>query len=303
MQRIGERGVAHAGAMLMDRPVGAARQGQGVPRLGYNAGCCPRSDRSAMSVPGEQQPIGNQRLAPVQTTRAVVAAMRRSPALPIPRVLQSPVIGLAGASAMQPQRKKRKAENTITAATDGGPVPKWLASIASSKKQHLLECPAFPKSSAAVAAAKLDSNVSTVARLQQQHPHENHATACLQGAHQPRQGDGTTVVGAVPAPKVELKQMSQTRFASLYDMLQSVQDNKQEEQWRNSAAEEEQWRSSGGAVLRRSSGAEEEQWRRGGAVEEQWRSRGGAVEEQWRSSAAEEEQWKECMASQPVGAA
>ncbi|KAL6746297.1 hypothetical protein V8C86DRAFT_2947824, partial [Haematococcus lacustris] len=30
--------------------------------------------------------------------------------------------------------------------------------------------------------------------------------------------DGTTVVGAVPAPKVELKQMSQTRFASLYDM-------------------------------------------------------------------------------------
>ncbi|GFH14669.1 hypothetical protein HaLaN_10770 [Haematococcus lacustris] len=36
-----------------------------------------------------------------------------------------------------------------------------------------------------------------------------------------------TVVGAVPAPKVELQQMSQTRFASLYDMLRSVQNNKQ----------------------------------------------------------------------------
>ncbi|KAL6756675.1 hypothetical protein V8C86DRAFT_2436095 [Haematococcus lacustris] len=135
-----------------------------------------------MSVAGEQQPIGNQRLAPVQTIRAVVAAMRRSPALPIPRVLQSPVIGLAGASALQPQRKKRKAENTTTAATQfavlrtaraagllangwrhngsRGPVPKWLASIARI-------------TSAVVAAAKLDSNVSTtVARLQQQHAAE-----------------------------------------------------------------------------------------------------------------------------------
>ncbi|KAJ9513223.1 hypothetical protein QJQ45_029475 [Haematococcus lacustris] len=91
-----------------------------------------------MSVAGEQQPIGNQRLAPVQTTRAVVAAMRRSPALPIPRVLQSPVIAAAAAAA---------------------------------------------------------------------------------------RADGTTVVGAVPAPKVELKQMSQTRFASLYDMLQSALGN------------------------------------------------------------------------------
>ncbi|KAJ9513396.1 hypothetical protein QJQ45_001428 [Haematococcus lacustris] len=371
-----------------------------------------------MSVAGEQQPIGNQRLAPVQTPRAVVAAMRRSPALPIPRVLQSPVIGLAGASALQPQRKKRKAENTTAAATDGGstdsprsrPVSQWVEAqweqragaqvackhcpdyVRSSKnvsrlKQHLLECPAFLKSSAARAAAKLDSNLSTaVARLQQQHvaeqeqqqevldiqtefneffmrflvdnnlplhlvenettkaffnkfiphlklpsryelsgsllialyitvmmdvkqrvaeapfvaltmdgwaksmgaahllgvcavlagrvsvfldvintaghkilllhafkehinqakevvqyfthlslPHEllRQQRAALAASHNlaaaaaAARADGTTVVGAVPAPKVELKQMSQTRFASLYDMLQSVQDNKQ----------------------------------------------------------------------------
>ncbi|GFH20114.1 hypothetical protein HaLaN_17188 [Haematococcus lacustris] len=52
------------------------------------------------------------------TARALVAAMRRSPALPLPRVLQSPLIGLAGASALQPQRKKRKAEIATTTATD-----------------------------------------------------------------------------------------------------------------------------------------------------------------------------------------
>ncbi|KAJ9523973.1 hypothetical protein QJQ45_022376 [Haematococcus lacustris] len=54
----------------------------------------------------------------------------------------SPVIGLAGASALQPQRKKRKAENATTARADGlsasgwrhngskGSVPKWHASTA-----------------------------------------------------------------------------------------------------------------------------------------------------------------------------
>ncbi|KAJ9513527.1 hypothetical protein QJQ45_006173 [Haematococcus lacustris] len=87
-----------------------------------------------MAATGEQQPPGNQRLAPVQTPRALVAALRRSPALPLPRVLQSPVIGLAGASALQPQRKKRKAGNATIGATDGGstdsprgrPVSQWV---------------------------------------------------------------------------------------------------------------------------------------------------------------------------------
>ncbi|KAL6750154.1 hypothetical protein V8C86DRAFT_889936 [Haematococcus lacustris] len=153
-----------------------------------------------MAATGEQQPPGNQRLAPVQTARALVAAMRKSPALPLPRVLQSPVIGLAGASALQPQRKKRKAENATTGATDGGstdsprgrPVSQWVeaqweqrvgAQVAckhcpgyvrsgknvSRLKQHLLQCPGFLSSSAAADAAKQDTDVSTaVARLQQQ---------------------------------------------------------------------------------------------------------------------------------------
>ncbi|KAJ9505584.1 hypothetical protein QJQ45_012003 [Haematococcus lacustris] len=136
-----------------------------------------------MSVAGEQQPIGNQRLAPVQTTRAVVAAMRRSPALPIPRVLQSPVIGLAGASALQPQRKKRKAENTTTAATDGGstdsprsrPVSQWVEAQWEQRAGAQVACKHCPDyhSSVALAAPKLDSNLSTaVARLQQQHAAE-----------------------------------------------------------------------------------------------------------------------------------
>ncbi|KAJ9508667.1 hypothetical protein QJQ45_027962 [Haematococcus lacustris] len=121
-----------------------------------------------MAATGEQQPPGNQRLAPVQTARALVAAMRKSPALPLPRVLQSPVIGLAGASALQPQRKKRKAENATTGATDGGstdsprgrPVSQWVEALPGLR---------FLSSSAAADAAKQDTDVSTaMARLQQQ---------------------------------------------------------------------------------------------------------------------------------------
>ncbi|KAJ9517964.1 hypothetical protein QJQ45_004370 [Haematococcus lacustris] len=311
-----------------------------------------------MAATGEQQPPGNQRLAPVQTARALVAATRKSPALPLPRVLQSPVIGLAGASALQPQRKKRKAENATTGATDGGstdsprgrPVSQWVeaqweqrvgAQVAckhcpgyvrsgknvSRLKQHLLQCPGFLSSSAAADAAKQDTDVSTaVARLQQQratqqeqqqqqqpevldiqvefnefflrflvdnnlpfhlvenpttkaffnrfiphlklpsryemmqlHAFKEHinqakevvqyfthmslshellrqqraalatsyhlaaATAGAGAGTAPVAGAARSAVGVanVPAPKVELQQMSQTRFASLYDMLQS----------------------------------------------------------------------------------
>ncbi|KAJ9514421.1 hypothetical protein QJQ45_012358 [Haematococcus lacustris] len=64
---------------------------------------CSWTDREALPAIGKEYQQGYKR-----TARALVAAVRRSPALPPLRVLQSPVIGLAGASALQPQRKKRK---------------------------------------------------------------------------------------------------------------------------------------------------------------------------------------------------
>ncbi|KAJ9521376.1 hypothetical protein QJQ45_001244 [Haematococcus lacustris] len=79
-----------------------------------------------MAAAGEQQLAGNQRLALVQTARAIVAAIGRSPALPIPRVSQCLSLGLAGASALQPQRKKRKAGN---ASMGGLHLLNWLACL------------------------------------------------------------------------------------------------------------------------------------------------------------------------------